>query len=129
MTGTINQERVNDRAKLLMHRLVARRLGRDPELLGHAQQALNARARRMPDREFSRDWETLLASPISELRRKLTSRQEEMARLRLSSPFMLVPHLGLDEVHLRRRIWRLAKRGALRQAAMRTVNDDARPSP
>lgn len=114
MSGEINQERVNDRAKLIMHRMVARRLGQDPGLLTHAREALEARSSRMPGRDFTNEWEVLLAAPLAELRRKLTSRQEDMSRLRLSSPFMMVADLGLDDVPLRRRIWRLAKRGVLR---------------
>lgn len=118
MSNQINQERVNDRAKLIMHRMVARELARDPGLLSHARNALRKRSVRMPEREFTGEWEELLSSQIDELRRKLTSREESMTRLRLSSPFMMVTSLGLDDVPLRRRIWRLAKRGLERQAPL-----------
>lgn len=62
MSSEINQERVNDHAKLILHRLVARELGRDPSLLLRARDALQARAARMPGREFTSEWEKLLSS-------------------------------------------------------------------
>jgi hypothetical protein len=40
-----------------------------------------------PDHDFVRDWERLLSLPVGRIRVLLTSRNEEMARLRLSSPF------------------------------------------
>jgi hypothetical protein len=36
MGSQINKERVNDTAKLMMHRLVARKIGRDPSLVEKA---------------------------------------------------------------------------------------------
>lgn len=111
MSSQINQEQINDRAKLIMQRMVARELTCDPALVVRARAALYARAERMPEREFTGEWAKLLSGSIRELRRKLTSREREMARLRLSSPFIMVSGLGLDDVPLRRRIWRLAKRG------------------
>ena len=105
-----NQERINDRAKLIMHRLVARELVRDPTLVSRARDYLRARALQLPGRDFSQEWEELLALPAPALRRQLTCRSEEMARLRLSSPFMVVTGLGLDDIRLRRRIWRMARR-------------------
>lgn len=130
MSSQINQERVNDRAKLIMHRMVARELARDPGLLARARNALRKRSVRMPERDFTSEWEKLLSSSIDELRRKLTSREEDMARLRLSSPFMMVTSLGLDDVPLRRRIWRLAKRGLERQTPLHVAEETiVTPSP
>ncbi|BCB21870.1 hypothetical protein [Bosea sp. ANAM02] len=105
-----NRERINDRAKLIMHRLVARELARDPALVNRARDYLRARAFQLPGRDTTLEREKLLSLPASVLRRKLTCRSEDMVRLRLSSPFMVVSSLGLDDIPLRRRIWRMARR-------------------
>lgn len=105
-----HQEQTNDRAKLIMHRLVARELASDPDLLNRARDYHRARSVQMPGRDFNHDWEELLAIPVPDLRRRLTCRSEEMVRLRLSSPFTAVSSLGLDDIPLRRRIWRMARR-------------------
>ncbi len=115
-----DQEQINDRAKLIMHRLLARELARDANLVVRAREFLRQRAMRMPEREFTREWEQILSLPLAELRRALTGRSEEMARLRLSSPFPVVSRLGLNEIPLRRRIWRMARRSLERSPNVAT---------
>jgi len=91
----LNEEVVNDTAKLVMHRLIARQLSRDPSVLLQATTYLKQMAERYPDRSFVGEWEDILKLPLKEIQSKLTSRNEEMTRLRLSSPFVLV-NVGVD---------------------------------
>lgn len=94
---------VDHRAKLIMHRMIARRLDADAVA---AARTWNAH---VDDGRYCRqEWRDLLALPLDQLRRKLTERTEEMTRLRLSSPFPAT--CDFTDETLRRRIWRLAKR-------------------
>ncbi|WP_431269280.1 hypothetical protein [Dankookia sp. P2] len=43
MPSAVNKESVNDRAKLIMHRLIARRLARDPALVERARDFVRRR--------------------------------------------------------------------------------------
>ena len=106
----LNQEIVNDTAKLIMHRLIARLLVRDPLLVDRAKVSLTKISIRFPDRSFVVDWEKLLRLPTSELRALLTSRNQNMKRLRLSSPFVTAEGVDFGDQTLRRRIRRAAKR-------------------
>lgn len=110
MTGHLNKERVNDTAKLVMHRLIARALGRDPSLVEKAKLSHNRLAVRYPGQSFVEEWDKLLDLPVLQIRHRLTSRDEKMARLRLSSPFVLAEGIDFEDEGLRRRIWRAAKR-------------------
>lgn len=76
---------VDDRFKLLMHRMIARRL--DASAIAAA---LAWNADRDDGRECRDEWRALLALPVDHLRRRLTERSEEMTRLRMSSPFPVV---------------------------------------
>jgi phosphoglycolate phosphatase len=116
MTPELNQETINDTAKLIMHRLVARMLARDHSLIARAKVSLAKQADRFPNRTFIQEWEQLLALPVDDIRRLLTSRNEEMTRLRLSSPFKLAEGVDFTDTAFRRRIWRAARRIAVRGA-------------
>lgn len=106
-----NAEAVNDRAKLIMHRLAARVLARDGALLGqaHARQArLRAEGR---DNRDTATWDAMLAWPAERLRRRVIQRDEAMVALRSTSPLLAaLPYLRNEAV--RRRIWRKARLGA-----------------
>jgi hypothetical protein len=110
MHTRLNQETVNDTAKLIMHRLISRMLGRDPLLVDQAKASLAKISAHFPDRSFVADWENLLRLPTSELRARLTSRNQDMKRLRLSSPFVTAEGVDFGDQTLRRRIRRAAKR-------------------
>lgn len=112
----MNQEVVNDAAKLMMHRLVARALARDPSMLNRARVSATRIAERYPDRDFVREWDILLRLPVPQIRNRLTSRDPAMYRLRLSSPFVLIEGLGLADPGLRRRIRRAAQRIVARRS-------------
>jgi len=119
MTIWVNQEQVNDTAKLMIHRLFARAIGRDPSLIDKAKISLD-RSSSEPYEGYSfvSEWSALLRLPPSKVRRCLTSRDEEMTRLRLSSPFVIADGIDLSDVALRRRIWRAAKRLAVKSTAL-----------
>jgi hypothetical protein len=110
MDTPLNQETVNDTAKLIMHRLIARSLARDPMLVDRAKVSLAKISLHFPDRSFVTDWDELLRRPTRELRTLLTSRDQNMKRLRLSSPFVTAEGVDFSDQALRRRIWRAAKR-------------------
>jgi len=110
MQAPLNQEIVNDTAKLIMHRLIARLLARHPYLVDQARVSLAEVSSRFPDRAFVGDWEELLRLPTAELRALLTSRDQGMKRLRLSSPFVTAEGVDFGDQALRRRIRRAAKR-------------------
>jgi hypothetical protein len=105
MSNQVNQERVNDTAKLIMHRLIARAIARNPSLV---EKAKNALAQDRGGYSYVHDWNDILSRPTTEIRRLLTRRGEKMTRLRLSSPFAFV---GIDftEPELRSRIFRDAR--------------------
>jgi hypothetical protein len=104
MDTPLNQETVNDTAKLIMHRLIARSLARDPMLVDRAKVSLARSSLRFPDRSFIADWEELLRLPTRELRALLTSRDQNM------SPFTTAEGVDFTDQTLRRRIRRAAKR-------------------
>lgn len=114
MGAPLNQETINDAAKLIMHRLIARSLARDPSLIERTKVSLARIAARFPDRSFVQDWDQLLRLPPGQVRALLTSRNQDMRRLRLSSPFMTAEGVDFGDETLRRRIRRAAKRIATR---------------
>lgn len=110
MSIEVNREQVNDTAKLIIHRLIARAIRRDPSLVEKAKIALDRNTQHFEDHTFVREWSELLDLPLVELRHLLVSRGERMTRLRLSSPFVLAEGIDFGNTTLRRRIWRAAKR-------------------
>jgi len=117
MSAVVNEEVVNDTAKLAMHRLIARALARDPTVLATARGRWRRMADRHPDRSFVDEWGEVLSLPDAEIRALLVRRDERMTRLRLSSPFTLTSgSIDLTDVSVRRRIWKLARRVAIRSA-------------
>src|SRR5258705_11992681 len=104
MPDSLNQEIVNDTTKLIMHRLIARLLARDPLLVDRAKASLVNLANHFPDRSFVADWDKLLRLPEAELRALLTSRNQNMRRLGLSSPFVTAKGGDFSDQTLRRRI-------------------------
>lgn len=114
MNIAVNQEKVNDTAKLMMHRLVSRELCRDPSLVERAKASLARSAQQYAGRPFVQEWEGLLRLPLAELRARLTSHHSDMVRLRVSSPFLLDAGIDFTDYNFRLRIRRAAKRVAQR---------------
>jgi hypothetical protein len=127
MHAPLNQEIVNDTAKLIMHRLIARLLARDPLLVDRAKVSLSKISVHFPDRSFVADWEELLRLPTRELRVHLTSRDQRMKRLRLSSPFVTAEGVDFGGQALRRRIRGAAKRIAARASRRGGGHSQLRP--
>lgn len=104
---SVNAESVNDRVKLVMHRLIARQLKSDPDVVTRVREHLTQAGDNVPD--YVVEWKSILHNDVTTVRRKLTERSPEMNRLRLSSPFVGV--LPLTDPELRRRIYRKARLG------------------
>jgi hypothetical protein len=101
---------VNDRAKLIMHRLIARRLKEEPSALTLVRERLDSLGDDAP--LYVAEWRAILQGDVDTVRRRLTERSSEMTRLRLSSPFLGV--VPLTDPTLRRRIHQKAKLGVRR---------------
>jgi hypothetical protein len=110
MVISINQETVNDAAKLMMHRLISRQIGRDPSLIDGAKLSNAQAAQRYPGGPFVEEWENLLKLSPAKLRARLVSRDSDMVRLRLSSPFLLASGVDFTDYEFRLRIRRAARR-------------------
>ena len=104
----LNRESVNDRAKLILHRLVARRLRANPALLEDARTRLQSLAGPAPD--YVIQWARVLDRSAEDVADLIGSRSEQMTHLRVSSPFRLPE--GFDDEAWRRRVWKKAKLGA-----------------
>ncbi len=117
MTIEVNQGVVGDTAKLIMHRLIARQIRRDPALVEKAKIAHARQADQFAGWPFVREWDELLSLPPDELTSKLISRDREMVRLRNSSPFYLCEGVDFGDYKMRIRIRRAATRIAERTLA------------
>lgn len=104
----VNQEQVNDRAKLLMHRLVARRISQQPELIEVVKRTVATGPRSLSSNQ---EWLEILGRKPEEVRKMITSRSSQMTRLRLSSPFVSVA--DLKDPTIRKRVWKIAKKGKI----------------
>jgi uncharacterized protein YdbL (DUF1318 family) len=104
---TVNRETVNDRAKLILHRLVARSLRANPALLDEARTRLQSLGGAAPD--YVVQWARVLDRPAEEVADLIGSRSEHMTHLRVSSPFRLPE--GFEDEAWRRRVWQKAKLG------------------
>jgi hypothetical protein len=107
-------EALNDRAKLLYHRLVARRIRRDSDLLAKARAALDSPPFANSERESAVRWRQLLDGPVDHIFDTLIGRSADARWLRADSPFPFVDVLKIDDVQFRRRLWRVAQRASKR---------------
>lgn len=105
----INRETINDAAKLIMHRLIAWHLARNPAILERARIANASAAEKFKDYPFVGEWDEILNLPPSVIRAKLASRSPAMTQLRSASPFVNAG-IGLTDYNRRIRIGRAAKR-------------------
>jgi hypothetical protein len=106
----VNQETVNDTAKLLMHRLISREIGRNSSMVERAKESHARTTWLYAGRPFVREWDDLLKLPPTRLRVKLISRESDMVRLRASSPFVLAAGIDFTDYDFRLRIRRAARR-------------------
>ncbi|MCO6416075.1 hypothetical protein JYK14_07810 [Siccirubricoccus sp. KC 17139] len=111
--GRPDAEAVNDRAKLVMHRAVARAMadpGRAGEILAAARLWMGRLAEEGRIHRDFEEWDRLLGLPPDRLRREITRRGERWDALRSTSPLSVSLPCLRDEA-LRRRIWRKARIG------------------
>jgi hypothetical protein len=118
----VNAAVVGDLAKLIVHRLVARRMRRDSSLLERAKKVHARMAEQYGGWPFVAEWNELLAMPPAALQAKLVSRDREMVRLRNSSPFYLTEGVDFGDYDHRIRIARAARR-----IAQRSIGVEAAP--
>ena len=110
MSTEANQGVIGDTAKLMMHRLIARQIRRDPTLVERAKIAHARQADQFAGWPFVREWDELLSLPTCELTSMLISRGREMVRLRNSSPFYLAEGVDFKDYGFRIRLRRAARR-------------------
>ena len=110
MSSRLNEGIIGDTAKLMMHRLIVRKLHRDPSLLEKAKVAHARQADQFAGWPFVSEWQDLLALPLGQLATRLVSRERDMVRLRITSPFWLIKDIDLGDYNVRIRIRRAARR-------------------
>lgn len=124
-------EAKNDRTKLGFHRVVARLLPCHPEWLCEARSIADAWASDPDAPTFALAWSALLARPLPEVRRAITRRGPEAARLRTTSPFYLLARPVLpteqDRRRLRERMTRCLRPGRQAPAGEATLAGAGRP--
>jgi hypothetical protein len=108
-----NAEAVNNRVKLLFHRLIARRLKEDPSLLDEARKDLQRQRDRYGEMTYIAEWTELLDKGVDVVRREIVRRSERMTWLRISSPLGVA--IDVRDVDLRRRVWRRSSIALRRQ--------------
>ena len=104
----VNRESVNDRAKLILYRLVARSFRTNPALLEDARARLQSLEGPVPDYVIA--WAQVLERRAPGVAKLIGSRSDRMNHLRVSSPFRLPE--GFDDETWRRRVWKKSKLGA-----------------
>jgi len=105
----MHREIVNDRLKLMYHRLVVRRLAHDHSLIDDARKVVSQWQAKSDQKTFIGEWESLLSQPPDRICRLISSRSQDATRLRLSSPFPHVERLKVGDEAIRRRMWRKAR--------------------
>jgi len=80
-----NKYRASDWRSLELHRFIAQKLSRDPDVLATALENI-ARWKAASDIDYT-EWEVILASGVETVIGVLTGETQECARLRSSSPF------------------------------------------
>ncbi len=110
----VNQGVVGDTAKLIMHRLIARMIRRDPTLVKKAKIAHARQAVQFEGWPFVGEWKDFLSLLPIELASRIVSLDREMVRLRNSSPFFIAEGVDFGDYEMRLRIRRAARRVAER---------------
>ncbi len=109
-------EMVNDRVKLLMDRLVARRIRRDPELVGRAYDWLaNFREQSRTRKWWIDEWLDILRQGNDEVCRFISSREQSARQMANCSPLYSKPAIGdmFYDLQLRNRLLKKARLGLI----------------
>ena len=107
----VNAHFVGERARLIMHRMIARQIGSDPSLIERARVHVEAAVAEAAEISYLVGWQRLLAMDIPTIRRRITERNEEMQEMRHCSPLSVL--VDFKDIEFRRRIWRKARMGAV----------------
>jgi hypothetical protein len=113
-----NLEVVNDRAKLIMDRLIARRIRRDPELVQRAYDWLRELRDSSPDEDrkwWMDEWLEILARGHDSVRKFICSREQYPRQMANASPLYSKPAIGdmFHDLQFRRRILNKARNGII----------------
>ncbi len=100
----------DDRVKLMYHRLVADRIRRDPGLVARAGAVVEELSTKPNQRSHVFEWKLALSQPCEKVRQFIISRHQDATRLRITSPFPMLPELSVQDEQTRRRMWRKAKK-------------------
>jgi hypothetical protein len=112
----IHAERINDCAKLIMHRLAARHIRRNPESLKPVRDLAEHWMHQVGPINIVSGWSDLLKGDPDCIAERMTARTEFACWLRLSSPMLALAGFSLTDVELRRRIWRMARKHEMMRA-------------
>jgi hypothetical protein len=104
-----NAEDINDRMKLLMHRVIAYKIRHEPEVIDRARVVLQQMVANGYDEYFTRYWSNLLDQPISVICHEIGLQSEKMTSLRCASPLPVASGYFTDE-QVRRRMFRKSKK-------------------
>jgi hypothetical protein len=104
-----NTEAINDRAKLIYARHVARALRQNPALMDKAKEVVARWLEKNPTTPYALEWRSILNQGVDRVCAVLRGRSEEDRRIRLNSPFFSLPELSITNVETRRKLWRRAK--------------------
>lgn len=115
--AAVHREQINDRGKLLFHRLVARRLKHEPELIETAREYILRYSHEDGGKYPALlEWDDILRQDVGSVCRLIVGRDANLNRLRLSSPFAFMPEFTIRDEAARRKLWRIAKKGLVRKA-------------
>jgi hypothetical protein len=81
-----SDHQLHDLKSLQAHRIIARKLRQNPELLQKAIENLEA-AKEVADIDALKEWEVVLRAPISKICEFMVRNTETATRMRQSSPF------------------------------------------
>lgn len=108
------REAANRRINLAHHRIVARALKADPDVIDRARAVVDTWSRGTPHPPaFVKEWRQVLACPVEVVRREIVHHTPQADRLRGSSPFALIPSWFLTREQVRR-FWRMVAFYAMR---------------
>lgn len=109
-------EAVNDEAKLIMARIIARHIATNPAAVGRALISYRVWSEEDRATKPAAFWIEVLEEGPEAVRRRITQRDEQATWMRNATPLALSDELPcLRDVDFRRRIWRDARRLAAMQ--------------
>jgi hypothetical protein len=102
----IDSHAINERFRLLTHRIYAEALARDPSLLDRARMIVSERLGSDIVTFSDRMWATLLTLTVEDVRQAIVQEGPEGSTLRSGSPLSVL--LGISDPEQRTMLWRQA---------------------